>query len=137
MKTKNLINSVLFLSILLIQSCGGTGNKQEEESNNEINEIENVKEDDEELEKKPSGLALIESSDCSACHMNNEKLVGPSYKQIAERYSENYEDEKSNLISSVIKGGNGKWGEVPMTPHPQHTEEEVMLMVDFIMESNK
>src|SRR5690606_31438296 len=35
---------------------------------------------------KPEGLALIERSDCAACHNPTEQTIGPSYQAIAERY---------------------------------------------------
>ena len=55
----------------------------------------------------PKGLKLINSSDCKACHAINEKVAGPSYKEIAKRYEEK---DKQTLIRRVIKGKSGYLG---------------------------
>lgn len=82
---------------------------------------------------KPEGLILIEKSDCTACHADYDKLVGPSYKAIAERYRSVYKTERENLVNTILNGGEGVWGEVPMTAHPQHTRDEIDLMLEYIM----
>ena len=51
---------------------------------------------------------------CMACHAEDKKLVGPSYKDVAAKYKG--KDVKADLIAKVRKGGSGVWGPVPMTP---------------------
>ena len=82
--------------------------------------------------QKPVGLALIEGSDCAACHNAEVQTVGPSYQAIAERYDR---DELTvvRLANKVINGGTGVWGEVPMTPHPTLAEEQAKEMVAYIL----
>lgn len=57
--------------------------------------------------------ALAMSSGCLACHQVENKVVGPSYKQIAERYK-GQEGAQEMLTQSVINGGVNKWGPIPM-----------------------
>lgn len=78
----------------------------------------------------PKGKTYIENSDCKACHAPNEKVNGPSYMDIAQKYSAN---DKGYLVSKIIKGGGGVWGESAMAAHPQLTVEEVAEMVDYML----
>ena len=78
----------------------------------------------------PEGLELINASGCRACHAEQEKVAGPSFVDIAIRYEDN---DKQHMISRVIKGSQGVWGEQMMSAHPQLNIEEVESMVDFIL----
>lgn len=80
------------------------------------------------------GLKLIEASDCLSCHKTAEKFVGPSYAEIAEKYTNN---DTELLAKKIVEGGSGVWGEVPMQPHPQITKEEAVKMVEYIMTLKK
>jgi len=77
-----------------------------------------------------AGLALIEGSDCRTCHQNDTKVIGPSYKEVAEKYSE---EDIDVLVSHIIDGSVGIWGEIPMTPHLDLSEEDARLMVKYIL----
>ena len=78
------------------------------------------------------GLALIAGSDCLTCHKTSEKLIGPAYNDVAEKY-EATESNIKMLASKVIKGGTGVWGAIPMTPHPQIKEEDAEAMVKYVL----
>lgn len=81
-----------------------------------------------------SGVQIIESLDCSGCHAANEKMIGPSYREIAEKYSDK---DLELLASKIIEGGSGVWGSVPMSPHPQVSEDEAKKMVEYILRQKK
>lgn len=85
---------------------------------------------------EPKGLQLINDSDCRSCHAIDKRVAGPSYQEIAERYTQS---DKNLMVSRIIKGSQGVWGELLMSAHPQHSIEEVQNMVDYIMslKSNK
>lgn len=74
----------------------------------------------------------IANSDCSACHNMSEKLVGPSYKEIAAKYP-NSPENIDMLASKIINGGKGNWGEIPMAAHPSINEETAKAMVKYIL----
>lgn len=78
------------------------------------------------------GLELIGKSDCLTCHKVSDKLIGPSYKEVAAKY-ENTPDNVKMLAGKIIKGGQGVWGAVPMTAHPQLSEADAEQMVKYIM----
>jgi cytochrome c len=78
----------------------------------------------------PIGKTLIDGTDCKACHGINEKVNGPSYVEIAERYGEN---DRGYLIDRIRKGGSGVWGETVMSAHPQLEIEDIGEIVDYIL----
>lgn len=78
----------------------------------------------------PEGRQLIDGSDCKACHATKEKVNGPSYIDIAKKYTTN---DKGYLVSKIIKGGSGVWGETMMSAHPQLKPDEVDKMVTYIL----
>lgn len=78
------------------------------------------------------GLALINNSDCAACHNAELKTVGPSYQSIAARYA-NEADAVAQLADKIIAGGAGNWGQVPMTPHASLSEPDAAQMVEYIL----
>jgi len=82
----------------------------------------------------PEGRKIIEASDCKACHAINEKVNGPSYLDIAEKYSKK---DKNYLVTKVIKGSNGVWGETMMSAHPQLSIEEVEKIISYILSLNQ
>lgn len=82
------------------------------------------------------GLELIGSSDCITCHEIDKKKIGPAYTDVAAKY-ENTEAVIDTLVSKVIKGGQGNWGTIPMTPHPTLPEADAREMVKYIMSLKK
>jgi cytochrome c len=78
------------------------------------------------------GSRLIAGSDCLTCHRIEEKSVGPSYQQIANRYEFN-EGNIENLAHRIIKGGTGLWGQTVMTPHTTITELQAQEMARYIL----
>lgn len=79
-----------------------------------------------------AGLALEAKSDCATCHKLDEKLIGPSFREIANKYT-NDEATIDSLAGKIINGGAGNWGQVPMTPHPQMSKEDAKTIVKYIL----
>jgi cytochrome c len=82
-----------------------------------------------------NGRRLIESSDCMACHATDQKSIGPSYKQIAEKYTMNRENT-AKLVEKIIGGGGGVWGQTSMAAHPDLSVEAAQSMVRYILSIN-
>lgn len=78
------------------------------------------------------GAKLIEGADCTGCHRENDKLLGPAYKAVAEKYPNTPANVKM-LASKVITGGKGNWGDIAMTPHPNLSEADAQEMVRYIL----
>ena len=81
---------------------------------------------------KVPGSRLIAGNDCLTCHRIEEKSIGPSYRQIADRYEFN-EGNIENLAHRIIKGGTGLWGQTVMTPHTNITELQAQEMARYIL----
>ena len=79
------------------------------------------------------GLAIEAKSDCATCHKINEKLVGPTFKEIANKYAGADEAMIDSLAGKVISGGAGVWGQVPMTPHPNLSREDAQTVVKYVL----
>lgn len=78
------------------------------------------------------GLALMRRTTCFACHNATDKSAGPPYAAVAAKYAAD-ESAPAKLAEKIIAGGSGVWGELPMPPHPQHTQEEAMQMVSWVL----
>lgn len=78
-----------------------------------------------------AGKNIMESSDCKTCHKLNEKSIGPSFVQVAERYKQ---DPKAPdvLANKIIQGGGGVWGETAMAAHPTISKGEAHQIVEYI-----
>jgi cytochrome c len=114
----------LFIIVFFITiSCG----EKKQDQTETTTEIENQSSEASQLKK---GADLIASNDCLACHNNDDKIVGPSYKEVAAKYSTT---DEAMLAQTIIEGGSGKWGDVPMTAHPTLSEEDATDMVRYIL----
>lgn len=111
-----------------IIACGDKKQEQKTESTETTTEVKN--ESTEVASEFKKGADLIAANDCLACHKIDEKLVGPSYKEVAEKYSSM---DEATLAETIINGGSGKWGDVPMTPHPALSKEDATEMVRYIL----
>ncbi|MEO6313634.1 MAG: ThuA domain-containing protein [Chitinophagaceae bacterium] len=78
------------------------------------------------------GGMIINSNDCYHCHSINLKSVGPTFTEVAERYKTDTGAE-NRLAKKVIKGGNGAWGMVSMSAHPELSIEDAKKMLSFIL----
>ena len=83
---------------------------------------------------KHEGLALIEGADCLTCHKDDVRVVGPSYQEVADKYTDG---DLDMLADKIIEGGKGNWGEIPMTPHAGMSKENAKKMVKYILSLKK
>ena len=79
------------------------------------------------------GVELTGKFMCPSCHKIDEKLTGPGYREVAEKYAGADDATIVKLAKKIIDGGSGVWGEIPMTPHPNVSEQEAKDMVHYIL----
>ena len=110
--------------VAILVACGGndSGNKKETAAS-DITENPDYK----------TGLALISKSDCLTCHKVDEKLTGPPYRDVANKYASQAPGIIPQLAEKIVKGGSGVWGEVPMLPHPNIPQADAEKMVKYIL----
>ncbi len=78
------------------------------------------------------GEALVKGSDCKTCHHSVNKIIGPSHTDVAKKYEFNEANVKL-LADKIIKGGTGVWGQIPMTPHPDLTQDQAEKMARYVL----
>jgi cytochrome c551/c552 len=76
--------------------------------------------------------AILDRNACLSCHATQQKVVGPSYHDVALKYS-GERDGRSKIESNIRSGGAGKWGAVPMPPFPNLSPAELQLLADFVL----
>ncbi len=147
----------VFSCCALFAACNNSENKQEGESyydnstsDNEISAATRQSEVDTSINdigtdrtasvpaanEYEKGKNLIATSDCLSCHQVDKKLVGPGYEEVAAKYEFN-DKNVEYLADKIIKGGTGVWGQIPMTPHPDITQENAKEMAKYVLSLKK
>jgi cytochrome c len=63
--------------------------------------------------------ALTQKNNCTACHAANQRLIGPSWAEIAKKH----EGKADYLVGKIRSGGSGVWGAIPMPPQTLAEDE--------------
>ena len=79
-----------------------------------------------------TGQALVQASDCLRCHGMDRRYVGPSFRQIADRYREQ-PDAANYLARKIREGSVGVWGRTVMPRHPQVNEAQSSDMARWLL----
>lgn len=117
-------------------SCGG-GEKKDEAKEEKTEEGYSDFETNEPKELTPEekikeGQALVDGSDCKTCHHPVNKLVGPAHGEVAKKY-EFTKANVSMLADKIIKGGQGNWGQIPMTAHSDLSQADAEKMAMYVL----
>lgn len=75
---------------------------------------------------------LLKKNACTACHAIDKKMVGPGYKDVANKYR-GQKDAPAKLAEKVKKGGAGVWGQVPMPPNASVSDADLKVMIEYIL----
>ncbi|MFM8348369.1 MAG: c-type cytochrome [Bacteroidota bacterium] len=118
--------SVLLVTLLL-SACGGSkkdsANQEEFVANEEVSSV---------TSQIAEGEALVKGSDCKTCHHAVNKIIGPAHTDVAKKY-EFTAANVSMLAQKIIKGGQGVWGQIPMTAHPDITVADAEKMARYVL----
>ena len=76
--------------------------------------------------------ALASAKNCMSCHTVEKKLVGPSYKQVAEKYA-GQAGAVDKLAAKILKGGSGVFGPVPMPANTQVSDAEAKKLAAWVL----
>ena len=74
---------------------------------------------------------LATKYNCLACHAEDNKLVGPAFKDVAKKYAGDA-GAGAKLAGKVKSGGSGVWGSIPMPPNNE-PDGDIKAMVDWIL----
>ena len=75
---------------------------------------------------------LAKESGCYSCHANGEKVVGPAFAAIADKYKDD-KDAAASLAQSIQNGSRGKWGRVPMPGHPSLSPTDLKALSQWVL----
>jgi cytochrome c len=78
-----------------------------------------------------ASVDLARSKNCLACHAVDRKLVGPSFKDVAGRYTEK---DLAHMTTVIQRGGSGRWGPIPMPGNASITPEEANSLARWVLE---
>lgn len=76
---------------------------------------------------------LLTSNACLGCHAIDSKLVGPSFREVAEHYIAD-EQAQDTLATNIRQGGVGKWGQIPMPPMTNLSAAQAEQIAAFVLE---
>lgn len=77
---------------------------------------------------------IMTKGGCSACHTVDKKLVGPSFKEIANKHKGD-KSAAASVANKVRQGGSGAYGQIPMPPNPASkiSDADLKSLVDWIL----
>lgn len=77
--------------------------------------------------------ALAQKSGCLMCHGIQNAVLGPTYKDVAQKYKGDKAAE-ARLVEKVKAGGGGVWGKMPMPANsPKVKDEDIKTIVNWIL----
>ena len=77
-------------------------------------------------------IDIARDAACLACHAANRRLVGPSFREVAERYKSDPKAEDL-LALKVRNGGQGNWGAMAMPSNAQLHDDDLRAVVRWIL----
>ncbi len=111
------------LALCILAACGGNESKTEEPKVADITKNPDYQ----------KGLELEVKNDCKTCHSIDDKITGPPFREIANKYAGMPDTIVTHLAHKVISGGSGVWGEIMMTPHPALAQADAEAIVRYIL----
>lgn len=79
-----------------------------------------------------AAMELAKANGCFSCHAANEKVVGPAYSAVHEKYKDD-KDAVASLAQSIQYGSKGKWGRIPMPAHPNMSPADIKALAEWVM----
>ncbi|RJG05688.1 cytochrome C [Noviherbaspirillum cavernae] len=81
-------------------------------------------------------LGLAKQYACVACHGVSNKIVGPGFNEIAAKYKSD-KSADATLFTKVKNGSSGAWGPVPMPAQAHVKDEDIKMLVNWILAGAK
>ena len=76
--------------------------------------------------------ALLQKNNCLACHNVTQTVVGPAFKDVANKYR-GQADAADKLARKIRLGGSGVWGAMPMPAHPQISDADAKKLAVYVL----
>lgn len=75
---------------------------------------------------------LVVKKNCLACHYVDKRKYGPSFQQVAAKYTDQ-KNAAEMLAKKIRRGGTGVWGEDVMPPQPQVSAVEARALATYVL----
>ena len=75
---------------------------------------------------------LLAGNGCNACHDLTKKLVGPPFRDVAQKYAGD-RGAAARLAEKMRAGGSGAWGAVPMPPNAGLSAEDSRRLAEWVL----
>jgi cytochrome c len=109
-----------------------TDTKADEKTGEKTEVKETAKADPTDSPDFQKGLELVNNNDCKTCHKVDEKLIGPAFRDIANKYPNN-PATLDTLAHKIIKGGQGNWGSIPMAAHDKLSVADATALAKYVL----
>jgi S-disulfanyl-L-cysteine oxidoreductase SoxD len=76
----------------------------------------------------PEFASLTQKNNCTACHAPDQRVVGPSWGEIAKKH----EGQADYLAGKIRSGGSGVWGAIAMPPQTALPDEELKRIAGWL-----
>lgn len=90
----------------------------------------------EKVSSRSDALSIMASSNCFTCHKAKDKLIGPSFEDIANKYSST-QANKEYLAKKISQGSKGVWSDEIMPAQPEMKKEDVILILDWVFKNSQ
>jgi cytochrome c len=85
-------------------------------------------------QRRPEDLAR--EANCMACHAVDAKMVGPSFREVGDKYR-GRPGVAEMLVGRVKNGTSGVWGDVPMPANAAIADDDIRVIVNWILEERR
>lgn len=75
---------------------------------------------------------LAKANGCFSCHSPTEKIVGPAFVSVAEKYAGD-KSAAAELAQSIQMGSKGKWGRAAMPAHSSLSAQDLKLLANWVL----
>jgi cytochrome c len=75
---------------------------------------------------------LAKASGCFSCHSMQDKVVGPAFAAVAQKYA-GQPDAASELAQSIRNGSVRKWGRAPMPAHGSLDQADIQRLAEWVL----
>lgn len=81
-------------------------------------------------------LSIMAASNCFTCHKAKDKLIGPSFQEIANLYGPTPEN-KEYLTQKIRLGSTGVWSDEIMPAQPELEADKISQILDWIFKNSR
>lgn len=75
---------------------------------------------------------LLNAGACNGCHSVDKRVVGPSFREVAAKYTGDGAAAE-RLAAKIRSGGQGVWGQLPMPPNPGLSDSDLRTLVIWVL----